>query len=179
MQGIVFTELQKYVETNLGSSAWEALCTRSGVGRAEFDPLQTYPDGEALALVQTASQLTGKPIPDILESFGEFIAPDLLQMFWGAVEPSWKTLDLLQHAEAVVHTLVRAQNPGATPPILRATRESATHLLMVYDSQRKMCALARGLARGVARHYGETLRVEEPQCMHRGASECHLRFHIA
>lgn len=177
MHGAIFAELEKYVTTKLGTDAWAGLLDRAHVSTKSFDPLGAYPDADAVALVTTASEITGQPAAVILEDFGAFLAPDLIGMFWGSIDAGWKTLDLLEHTEGTIHSVVRIQNPGAEPPELRVRRLSEDAVEIVYGSARKMCALARGLARGVASHYGEEVQIDEPQCMHRGASECviHVR----
>ena len=39
---------------------------------------------------------------------------------------------------------------------------------ITYTSPRQLCALIDGLVTGVARHYGETIEIEQPLCMLRG-----------
>jgi len=43
---------------------------------------------------------------------------------------------------------------------------------IVYTSPRRLCAMLRGLVEGTARHYGETVHIEERSCMHRGDEAC-------
>lgn len=35
-----------------------------------------------------------------------------------------------------------------------------------------MCAVAKGIAKGMAAHFGERLRMDERSCMLEGAAEC-------
>ncbi len=172
MHGSIFLELKKYVETKLGPPAWTALVEKSGLKSGEFSPLQEYPDGDALALVTTAVAITGTPADALLEDFGAFIAPDLLEMFWGSIRPEWKTLDVIEHTEETIHRVVRLKNPGARPPELKVSRPSPDEVRIDYRSARKMCAVARGIARGMAAHFKETVVVSEPECMHRGDARC-------
>jgi hypothetical protein len=41
-----------------------------------------------------------------------------------------------------------------------------------------MCSLARGIAVGVAGHYGETIELDEETCMHRGDPSCRIRVRL-
>jgi len=50
-------------------------------------------------------------------------------------------------------------------------------VVITYTSPRKMCAVAKGIIRGVAAHYQEQVTVDEPQCMLRGDAACVL--HVA
>jgi len=67
---------------------------------------------------------------------------------------------------------VRHRNPGARPPELRCQRVGPDEVVVVYSSARKMCAVAKGIARGMARHFQETVAVNESACMLVGAKEC-------
>jgi len=173
MHGTIFTELEKFVGARLGPEAWGTLKTKAGFDASRtFEPLESYPDEELTRLVVTGSEVTGIPVPALLEDFGEFIAPDLLEMYWGAIEPEWRTLDVIEHTESTIHTVVRMNQRGATPPYLRATRTAEHEVTVVYTSPRRLCAVARGISRGIARHYGETIELRDASCMHRGDAEC-------
>lgn len=175
MHGIVFVELKKYVSEKLGEETWQKLLTEAGYEGAWFIPTQTYPDEQAVKLVVTASAMTGKSAGAILEDFGEFIAPDLMAMYKSFVKADWKALDLLEHTEKVIHNVVRMRNPGARPAELKTKRISPTELELIYGSDRKMCALAKGIIRGVGVHYHQKLAIDETACMNNGASACTFR----
>ncbi len=178
MHGIVFSELRKFVEHSLGPGSWQKLLKEAGLGNRIYMAIQEYPDEEAGVLVEAAARITRKSPTAILEEFGQYIAPQLLQMYKALISPQWRTLDLIEHTEDVIHKVVRAKNPGARPAELKCQRVSPSELILVYASNRRMCALARGIARGVADHYGERLSVSETQCMHNGAPECHIRLRV-
>jgi hypothetical protein len=170
MHGIIFSELQKYVEAKHSPEVWRTLLKESDIGNRLYVPFQTYPDQEAL--VATASRLTGQPAGAILEDFGEFIAPDLMNLYRSLVEPSWKTLDFLERTEETIHRVVRLKNPGAEPPELKVSRAAPNEVIITYTSPRKMCGVAKGIARGVARHYNENVTITESACMLRGHPKC-------
>jgi hypothetical protein len=179
MHGIVHAELQKFVIARHGRPAWQELLKQSNVGTKAYLVSQHYPDSDVIALVTTASRMTGTPVPQLLEDFGEFIVPDLVDMYRPFLSPDWRTLDLLEHTEGTIHRVVRLRNPGATPPELRCRRLSAGEVRVSYNSARKMCALARGIIRGLAKHFEETVQIEEGACMHRGAPSCEISVRLA
>lgn len=43
-----------------------------------------------------------------------------------------------------------------------------------YASERRLCALAKGIAAGIARHYGESLEIRDLTCMQKGAATCEI-----
>lgn len=175
MHGIIFAELKKYVQARHGDDTWKALLQRAGLGAATlYLPIREYPDADAAAIVGAASEALGVPAGEILEDFGRFIAPDLLAMYRSLVKPEWRTLEFLENTEQTIHRVVRIQNPGARPPEIHCERVSPSEVVVRYASARRMCAVARGIARGVADHYGQPVAIEEPSCMLRGDAECHI-----
>ncbi len=178
MHGLIFSELKKYVDTQFGGGTWSALLKEAGLGSRLYMPIQAYPDQEAVAIVGAASRATGKEASAILEDFGEFIVPDLMSMFKAMIRPEWKTLDFIENTERAIHKAVQLQNPGAKPPALRCARPSADEVVITYSSPRKMCAVAKGVARGVARHYNERIAISEPKCMLKGSPSCEIRVRV-
>ena len=172
MHGLIFFYIHKFAER---SSA--ALAARSGSGSGSppgrtYLPSGVYPDADAVALLEEIADSVGRPLGDVVLEFGEFLAPHLVNVADTLIEPGWRTLDLIEHTEAIIHTMVRAKNPGASPPVLEALRASPDELHVVYSSKRRLCILATGIVRGLATHYGERIVVEEPSCMHRGDAFC-------
>lgn len=172
MHGIIFTALKKYVKTRLGSEAWDALRTQAGLDGRVYLPVQPYPDEEILALVTTAADITGIPATELLEDYGRFIVPDLMAIYRGVLNPAWRTLDLIDHVENTIHRVVRLSSPGAMPPELSVVRLSPERLMIHYESARRMCSVGKGLVRGIADYYAESVTVHETSCMLRGQSCC-------
>jgi predicted hydrocarbon binding protein len=95
-------------------------------------------------------------------------------MYAALIQPEWRTLDVVLHTEETVHRVVRMRNPGAAPPYLRAERTSPDEVVVHYTSQRKLCAIAKGIVRGLSSHFGDGVTILETECMHRGAAECRI-----
>lgn len=174
MHGIIFVELKKYVDAKVGPGAWDKLLGMAGMPAHIFMPVRQYPDEDVVKLVTAAAKATGAEVDAILEDFGAFIAPDLLRLYAALIQPEWRTLDVVQHTEETVHRVVRLRNPGAAPPYLRAERTSPDEVVVHYTSQRKLCAIAKGIVRGVSTHFGDGVTILETECMHRGAAECRI-----
>jgi predicted hydrocarbon binding protein len=174
VHGLIFAELRKFVTGAMGDDAWPKLLMAAGLANKIYMPVATYPDEEIFALVTAATTMTGTTGDAILQSFGEFMAPDLLRMYAGRISKDWKTLDIIEHTEETIHSVVRVQNPGAEPPRLQCHRRSATEVVITYTSQRKLCAVAKGIALGVARDLREKVTITESRCMNRGAPACEI-----
>src|SRR4051812_16315657 len=136
MHGLIFLQLQKFVQRQAGAGAWEALLRQAGLPRRTYAAARVYADAEAFALVAAASKALSQPAPAILEAFGDFIAPELLRLYGRLVSSEWKTLDVIENTEKLIHAGVRVGNPGARPPILETVRTNKDELHIMYSSER-------------------------------------------
>jgi len=174
MHGIIFNELRKYATARLGPGAWEMLLTSADLGGKTYLATQRYPDEEVVALVGAASAAASLDASVVLEDFGEFIAPDLIGMFRSLIRPEWRTLDVVARTEDTIHKVVRLRYADAAPPYLKATRIAANHVQIIYTSPRKLCFIAKGIVKGLAKHFNEEIRLDEPECMILGGRECRM-----
>ncbi|MCU1239501.1 MAG: hypothetical protein JWO71_227 [Candidatus Acidoferrum typicum] len=137
MHGVVLAELEKYFSTEYGQRAWTQVTEHAGVGGKIYMAFNEYPDAEINGIVMAVASMSGRTVPEVLEGFGEFIAPTLLKMSAHLLAPSWKSLDVIENTELTVHTVVRSNNPGAHPPQLRTKRSSPNEVVLIYSR----CAL--------------------------------------
>jgi hypothetical protein len=178
MHGIIHLELQNFVRSQYGEDALRALLARARPSAELVTPLESYPDADIVAMVGAASELSGKPVETLLEAFGQFLVPSYISLYGNLLKPTWRTLDVIEHTEETIHRVVRRRQPGAAPPRLRTVRVGPKLVLLTYDSPRKLCAVARGIARGLALRFGETLHTKDIECMHRGAPACIISFEV-
>ena len=176
MHGIIHLELQNFVVGNYGAPAWQTLIERAGLTGQIFTPLNAYPDGQIVSLVGEAASMTGIAAVDLLEAFGEYLVPRYLALYGKLLKPEWTTLDVIERTEQTIHRVVRLRQPGALPPKLKTERVSANEVILTYDSERKLCPVARGIARGLAKQFNQALTIDDVACMHRGAPACIIRF---
>lgn len=179
MHGIVFNQLQKYVTARLGDDAWRSVLEAADKRGSVYLASTSYPDAELVSLVVAACKITNRPAAAVLEDFGTFLVSDLVQVYGYAIKPEWRTIDLLEHTESSIHTVVRLRDPAAQPPRLVMVRTGPKSVDLTYTSARKLCALAKGIAKGVAAHYREQLHVTETACMLTGASACTMTFAVS
>jgi hypothetical protein len=178
MHGIVFYELHRFADAQLPVGSWDRVLEAAGLKGSIYTPLQSYPDQQLGRLVVAAAELAAVEPGLLLRQFGGFIAPGLLQMYRQLLQPQWRTLDVIEHTEAVIHAVVRSKNSGALPPVLRVMRVGPGELVLHYVSARRMCSLAMGIAEGLAQHFQERLELQQERCMLRGDAECLLHLTI-
>lgn len=172
MYGLILSQLKKYVEGNFGGGTWSAALDNAGITTKAYINIREYPDEDAAAVVAATAKQIGKPTEELLEDFGEFTASRLMDLYQPMIAPEWKTLDVIEHTEETIHQLIRRRNPGAKPPALKCTRRSNDEVVITYSSPRRMCGVAKGIAKGVAKVYEEPIRVTEKSCMHKGDANC-------
>ncbi len=160
MHGTIFTLLKRYVQTQYDHSTWVRLLEASGLSAADFNHKSVYPDEHMYVLIGQAARMTGIPAGELHEKFGEYLVPDLMYMYQKYLDPNWRTLDMLEHTEARMHTQVRREHIENAPPVLDIKRLSENELIINYVSQRRMGGLAVGIVRGVAAYYDEADRID-------------------
>jgi hypothetical protein len=159
MHGTIFKELQRYVSISFGLPAWYGLLKGAALDQQLYLPTQHYPDTHLTALISGTAGLRGQPVADTLEDFGVFLVPNLLQVYGSMIQPHWRTLDLLEHTEQTMHWVVRQASYTATPPRLLCIRTGPGEVVVHYFSERNLSSLGVGIIRGLARHYGENVRI--------------------
>lgn len=174
MHGIILSKLKGFVIDSHGNDAWKQLVDEADLDSGMFLPTQSYDDSTVVAIIKTASEMTGTSSPELQRAFGEYLSSDLLQMYDSLIDTDWTALDLIEHTEEQIHTVVRLQKPNASPPELESERHSPDEVVVRYGSDRQLCDVAKGIIQGVSDHYNEQLTIKEPQCMHRGHPQCKL-----
>jgi predicted hydrocarbon binding protein/predicted Ser/Thr protein kinase len=179
MHGLIFFYIQKFSESlALGTSGQSRLRTTVTTAGKTYLPSKAYPDEEAVSLLMNIAEAADRPLPEVLEDFGAFLVPHLVKVAGRHVDRSWRTLDLVERTEEVIHAMIRSTTPGAEPPVIQTVRLSPTELQLIYSSQRQLCRLAAGIIRGLAHHYGETIDVSEDACMLRGDPFCSFLLQV-
>jgi hypothetical protein len=175
VHGLIFASLRDYLLTEHGS----AVAGDVTAGEPQYTLSEAYPDEQFLALLERACARTGLSLEELLFEFGVFTAATTFRRLYSALFDHHSTArDFLLTVETPIHDVVRVALPEARPPELQVADLGDDGLEIVYTSPRRICAMLRGLVEGTGRVYGETIEVEQPECMHHGGSACRfvLRF---
>ncbi len=175
MHGSIFVFLKRFVESKYDYSTWIKLSEKAGISHAGYQMHDMYPTRELYSLVETASEMTGIPATDLQEGFGKFLVPDLLLIYKKYVNPSWKTFEMLQYTEAVMHGAVRTEDNRTSPPILFVNRVNDKLLVIDYHSKRKMASVAIGIIKGIADYFQEGDQVNVIPVTPRDAERVQIR----
>ncbi|WP_018141781.1 heme NO-binding domain-containing protein [Thioalkalivibrio sp. ALJ7] len=171
MKGVVFNVLEEIVTEHYGTDTWEDLLDHAKLSGA-YTSLGNYDDTDMLKLVEAASATTGMDEATCLRWIGREMLPRFESIYPGVFEDYPDTIALLRALNDVIHPEVTKLYPGAIVPIFHYHKVAEDQLMMEYDSQRQLCSLAHGLMLGAGDRYGQTLRVEHHECVHRGDARC-------
>jgi hypothetical protein len=171
MDGTLLAALERYVDERYGDASWTALLDEAGMGPKEYRSGEEIPDTDLTAIVRAVPAITPVPLSSLAEDFGRYLAPELWSRYRHLARPEWRTLDLLMNVE-VIYGAFGATLFGSALPVLRATRTADAEVTLEYASPRRLCALAKGITRGIAETLGEKIEVAERACMLAGASAC-------
>ncbi len=156
VHGSLFFLLKKFVVHVYSEEVWKELLIESGKSPDfEFIMTEAYELADFDNIVSAASDYSGFSTHQLLEMFGEWLVPDLFQVYSTYLRPEWKTWEVLVNTEKVMHGAVRKLNSTAKPPVLHVSEIIGSKLIIDYHSKRKMGSLAVGIIRGITKYYGE------------------------
>lgn len=174
MQGVIFLNLQKFVRERFGESLWTTIQQDAGAKGHVYLPSQTYPADELVALTTSLSRHSGMSTNTVLESFGDTLAEALLAQYGCEIDPRFRLLDVLAHADEIIERIEqKAGNRLLRSPIAgHFGREG--EVLVSYQSPLPLCALIKGVIRGLGATLDQPMLIEEKRCMALGATSCEL-----
>lgn len=175
MLGMIFNWLEEFAREKAGPDAWKTLHQAAGLPTRGYFATTSYPDQDLLALVDAASTALGVPSPDLVEEFGVYLVPKLRKIYGHLIRPEWGVFDVVENVNDGIHGVVCSVAPDARPPQVRYERKG-DQLSFTYNSPRNLCWLVRGLLRGFADSFGESIRIDHPSCVHLGSSECRFQL---
>ncbi len=175
MKGLVFNLLETVVSRRYGEDTWDALLDAAELGGA-YTSLGNYPDAQMGALVTAASTALNLSPNEVLRWFGQEAMSVMVERYPEFFSAQTTTRPFVLSLNSIIHPEVRKLYPGADVPLFDFEDGPDGSLLMGYDSARKLCALAQGFVEGAGKHFGEVVRFEHLECMHKGDVKCRFRI---
>lgn len=182
MKGVIFKHFEAFVCENFGEAVFEEILETAQLQtEGPFVGPETYPDADLFAMVGVATEKLGISVPDAVHAFGKDLYARLAKAVPMFVDDADDLKSFVKTIHSVIHVEVKKLFPGAETPHFHYEDTGPGRLVLHYTSSRKLCPLVRGLLEGAAESFGETLSLEETQCMHHGASSCvfELEFGVA
>ena len=156
MKGIVFTKFIEMVETQYSIETAEDMISACNLpGGGAYTSVGTYDHREMVSLLQQLSQMTGRPIPDLLRAYGNFLFGQFARMYPAFFDGIQSSIEFAGRIESVIHVEVLKLYPDAELPKFDVTSITPDNLQFVYRSDRHLGDLAHGLLEACIIHFGE------------------------
>jgi hypothetical protein len=180
MKGIIFVVWEKYLNDRFGTTFIETYREQIGETSEQLPVTgRTYPDALLVKGLSTASRLSRLSEDRLMLEYGRyFMLNGLVEYLCGyLLAQAWNGADLLLLMRDA-HAQMRRTPDGVEPPLFayEVLAEDHRHMVLTYDSGRKLCSLLEGCIHGAAERFGEQVAVRELSCMKKGAAVC--RFEV-
>ena len=161
MKGVVFTEFLAFVEQRFGDDMVDDIIESSDLpSGGAYTTVGTYSHDEMTALCGALAQRTSLPAPGLVREFGKHLSSSFAAGYPDFFERAGSFFDFLESIEAHIHVEVRKLYPDAELPTFAVEERTASRMVIVYRSPRRMADLSEGLIIGSAGKFGVDVRVQ-------------------
>lgn len=161
MKGIVFTEFLEMVEKEFGMLVADKIVTESELkSGGAYTAVGTYDHAEMVQLVTQLSNETKLSISDLLLAYGEYFFKVLVDSYPVFFKDVPNAFAFLSSIENYIHVEVLKLYPDAELPSFDISQKGDKVLEMVYHSERKLAAFARGLINSSIKYFKEEISIE-------------------
>ncbi len=180
MKGIILVVWEKYLNDRFGSKFIDTYREEIGETKDQL-PIsgRTYPDEVLVKGLHAASQLSFLSEDRLMVEYGRyFMINGLVEYLCGyLLAQAWNGYDLLLQMRDA-HAQMRRTPEGLEPPLFeyQVLSDDHRHMILTYDSNRKLCSLLEGCVLGAAERFGEKVHIHEKVCMKKGAAVCQFEI---
>ncbi len=160
VKGIVFTEFFKHVEEMHGEVALDEIIVRAELPHGgAYTNVGTYPFDEMLALVGAHVAVTGEPVPQMLDGFGQHCFASWVENSGQFFNPERGLFTILSEVNTFHEREVRKLYPDAELPTFTVEARDPRVLVLGYHSTKRLTELAIGVIKGAAQHLGQAISI--------------------
>jgi hypothetical protein len=175
LKGIVFSEFYEMVEDKFSPELLDEVIEESNLpSGGAYTSVGSYDHNEMVTMVVKLSEKTGIAIPDLLHTFGEYLAGRFAVLFPVFFESAGNVFNFMKSLDQHIHVEVKKLYPDADLPKFDFDDSDPDRLVMIYRSERGFAELALGLMNGAISHYGENITVEKENI----DGDTHVRFYL-
>jgi hypothetical protein len=152
LKGLVFTTFYHFCEEHFGPDMLEDVIEDANLPHGgAYTSVGTYPFEEMVALLTALVKRSGRPMPLLMEQFGEHCFGRWVSKFPDLFADR-DLFDVLASIDDFHESEVRKLYPDAELPSFKVTGRGPDHLLLDYHSCKPLADLAVGVIRGAAAH---------------------------
>ncbi len=162
MYGMVNKALQDMVAGAYGEEVWERIKAVAKIDTDLFLSSEAYPDEVTYSLAGAASEVLGRPVPELLEAFGSYwVLRTAMDGYGDLMAAGGRTLREFLINLPSFHTRVGLIFPHLRPPHFRCSHVAETSLWLHYSSEREgLTPFVVGLIRGLAELFKSPVEIE-------------------
>jgi hypothetical protein len=179
MKGVIFDLVEEFIIEISDEETFEEIFSDCNfITEEPFVGPGTYPDEDLMELLNKAITKLDIPLPDALRSFGKGSFPNLVKK----IPPSFVDFEhpktFLMTVENIVHVEVRKLYIDANPPRFDFEDNHPDHLVINYESSRRLYDLMDGLIEGVGEYFNSPIKYSREIAERYGGEICkyHLTF---
>lgn len=160
MKGVIVVCLRELILDAANEETWGNILEGAGLSRdTTFSMKQDVDDEAVIKAVESTCKELDVSLEQAADLFGDFWMNRYAPRYYSAVLKLHRGARDFLMAIDKVHTLAVRDIPGARPPRFEMKVEGPKTLVVTYRSSRGLIDFAVGLARGVGKHYSESLTV--------------------
>lgn len=160
MKGTIIKCLQGLVVSRFGKENWHQICELAGFDkRDEIPVILDVDDAVALELFANTCSVLDLSFEETADAFGDYWSNDYAPKLYASIYARFKNARDFILAMDQVHQVLTRTIENARPPRFEYEEVGDDTLIVTYKSQRNLVDVFIGLARGLGRYFGETLRV--------------------
>ena len=160
MRGVIFTEMIEFVEEALGFEIADKMIENARLQNdGAFSQGGNYPFSDMVKLLDSLSKITGKEPNELLFIFGEHLFSVLVKLYGKDIKAAGGAIDFINSVEDYVHVEVKKLYPDADLPKFITEQIDENHIVLVYQSEKKLESFANGLISACGKYFNEPLDV--------------------
>jgi len=162
MRGVVFTELIEFVEEALGFEVSDKMLENAKLeNEGVFSQGGNYPFDYLVKILGSLSEITGKSVYELQHIFGKHLFTKLVSIYGKDIKAEVKdVLVFIDSVEEYVHVEVKKLYPDADLPSFETIEKSDRHMVLIYKSDKKLEAFAKGLIEGASEYFNQPLKID-------------------
>ncbi len=161
MRGVVFTEFMDFTASRHGDEMVDDIINDAKLPHGgAYTSVGTYPFTEMQRLMTALTVRSKAPLSELMTAFGDHLCRRFAIRYPVFFSSQSNLFDFVESVDRHIHVEVRKLYADAELPRFNTHARGERTLVIDYRSCRPLEALAEGMIKAAALHYGETVTVE-------------------
>ncbi len=177
MKGMIFNLFEHFICDAFTEESWDKIIESSQLihGNETYIP-KAFADEDFKCLVVAANRELHLAVPDLLEMFGKYSFPHIMEKFPNYFKQASHCFDVIMRLDEIISKDMREALPNEYLPEVFIKPVEGNIIEIEYKSKRKLCEYLEGLIYGCAHHFKNNIQIHHHHCMHYGHDYCGLRI---